>query len=461
MLGQYSYIFAALLSKIKTYKALFIETAKLAYPITIGQLGLVLMGAVDTIMLGRLSTDIMDAAAVGNAIFFLIMLIGMGTLYAVSTFTAIANGENKPQQGIPIFFSSLRVSLYLSIAIFLLNFVLYYHFDILAQTPAVTKGGAEFLLIVNWGVPAIMLYNSGKQLLDGLGKTNISMYVTFFGVSLNIFLNWIMIFGNWGCEPMGLIGSAWATNISRFAMALIMLACAWYHPFVKGLKKLHIEYKRYDWAILKTGLPIGFTFFFEMAAFTAGLIMSGWIDETHQGAHQIAINLASITYMFITGIAAAGSILVGNFYGAKDKIGVRKAGFAAIVLGLGTEVLFALLFIFMGGVLPLIYTHDEGVIEIAQRLLLLAAFFQLSDGLQAVGAGVLRGIKDTKITGIIAFVSYWVIMVPGAYFLCFKLNWGIEGIWFAFIVGLTFAAIWLINRFFNQSLYHNLKFEED
>jgi MATE family multidrug resistance protein len=286
------------------------------------------------------------------------------------------------------------------------------------------------------------------------------MYVTFFGVVMNIFLNWVMIFGNLGCEPMGLAGAAWATNYSRFAMGLIMLACAWYHPFVKKLKVLKIELIKYDWAILKTGLPIGLTFFFEMGAFTAGLIMSGWIDVTHQGAHQIAINLASITYMFITGIASAGSILVGNYYGAKDKLMVRKSGFAAIVLGLGMEVVFALFFIVLGGVLPLLYTRDEGVIEIAQNLLFLAAFFQLSDGLQAVGAGVLRGIKDTKITGIIAFVSYWIIMVPGAYLLCFKLGWGIEGIWFAFIFGLTFAAVWLIYRFFHQSLYHRLQFED-
>lgn len=449
-----------MLTKIKTYKTLFKQTAKLAWPITIGQLGLVLMGAIDTIMLGRLSTDIMDAAAVGNAIFFLIMLIGMGTLYAVGTFTAIADGEGKAQQSIPILFSSLRVSLILSVVIFGLNLLLYYNFGIFQQTPAVTAGGAEFLMIVNWGVPALMFYYSGKQMLDGLGRTSVSMYVTFFGVAMNIFLNWVMIYGNLGCPPMGLAGSAWATNYSRFAMGIVMLACAWYHPFVQKLKQLQIEYKKYDWAILKTGIPIGFTFFFEMGAFTAGLIMSGWIDETHQGAHQIAINLASITYMFITGIAAAGAIMVGNYYGAKDRLMVRKAGFAAILLGLGIEGLFALLFIALGSVLPLIYTKDEGVIEIAQSLLFLAAFFQLSDGLQAVGAGVLRGIKDTKITGIIAFVSYWIIMVPGAYLFCFTLQWGIEGIWFAFIVGLTFAAIWLLNRFFNQSLYSRLKFED-
>lgn len=447
-------------TKIKTYKNLFVQTAKLAYPITIGQLGLVLMGFTDTIMLGRVSNDAMGAASVGNAIFFLFMLIGVGTLYAVSTYTAIADGEGKPQQSIPIFKSSLRVNIWLSIALFAINLILYYNFDIFGQTPAVTAQGAEYLWIVNFSIPALLYYNSGKQMMDGLSKTHISMGVTFFGVGLNVLLNWVMVFGHWGCPAMGLAGSAWATNISRFAMAGLMLYWAWYHPYVMELKTKVIENIRYDIEIIKTGLPIGFTFFFEMAAFTFALIMCGWISEIHLAAHQIAIQLASLTYMFITGIATGGNILVGNFYGAKDKIGVRKAGFAAILLSLAVEALFALIFLIFSGELPKMYTEDLAVINMAQQLLFLAALFQLSDGIQAVAAGVLRGIKDTKITGIIAFVSYWLIMVPGAYLLCFKFNWGIQGIWFAFIFGLTFAAIWLLNRFYNRSLYKNLEFED-
>ncbi len=187
--------------------------------------------------------------------------------------------------------------------------------------------------------------------------------------------------------------------------------------------------------------------------------MCGWISEVHLAAHQIAINLASVTYMIITGIATGGNILVGNFYGARDRLGVRKAGFAAILLSLVVECVFALMFLLLSGELPKMYTNDVAVINMARELLFLAAFFQLSDGIQAVAAGVLRGIKDTRITGIIAFVSYWVIMVPGAYWLCFKLDWGIQGIWFAFIFGLTFAAIWLIMRFFNKSDYYSLTFE--
>lgn len=450
-----------MISKLKTYKSLFLQTLKLAYPITIGQLGLVLMGAIDTVMLGQVNTPIMDAASVGNAIFFLITLIGIGALYATSTFTSIAVGEGKPQKSISLLFSSIRVSIYFSIVFILINFILVYRFDIWQQTPFVTEHGANYLWIVNWGTPFILLFYTGKQIMDGLGKTHYAMYVTFIGLAVNAILNWAMIFGHWGFEPMGLTGAAWATNIARIVMAILMLGCVWYHPMIKQYKALKEKLINYDWALVKMGVPIGLTFFFEMGAFTAGLIMAGWIDETNQGAHQIAINLASLTYMFITGIAAAGNIMVGNYYGAKDKLNVRKAGFAAILLGLGIEIVFAIFFIVLGNVLPFLYTQDKAVVEIAQKLLFLAAIFQLSDGLQAVGAGVLRGIKDTKITGIIAFVAYWIIMVPGAYVLCFKIGWGIQGIWFAFIFGLTFASIWLIYRFFNQSLYKNLKFSDE
>ncbi|MES2616318.1 MAG: MATE family efflux transporter [Bacteroidota bacterium] len=445
--------------KLATYRNLFIQTAKLAYPITIGQLGLVLMGLIDTVMLGRVSTDAMGAASVGNAVSFLFMLIGVGAMYAVSTFTAIADGEGRPQQGIPIFISSLRISAVLSVILFGVNLFFVYNFDLFKQTAAVSAMGADFLWVVNFSVPAMLFYNSGKQTMDGLGKTQISMVVTAIGVGLNILLNWVMIYGNWGCPPMGVVGSAWATTISRYVMAILMLGWTWYHPYIMELKTRVIEKISYDRAILRTGLPIGFTFFFEMAAFTVALIMCGWISEVHLAAHQIAINLASVTYMIITGIATGGNILVGNFYGARDRLGVRKAGFAAILLSLVVECVFALMFLLLSGELPKMYTNDVAVINMARELLFLAAFFQLSDGIQAVAAGVLRGIKDTRITGIIAFVSYWVIMVPGAYWLCFELEWGIQGIWFAFIFGLTFAAIWLIMRFFNKSDYYSLTFE--
>ena len=447
--------------KIKEYRETVISIARLAIPITIGQLGLVLMGFADVVMLGRYNTVSMSSAGVGNAVFFLFSLIGIGTLYAVSTIISIAVGEGKPQQTIPVFFSSLWVSLLLSAGLMGLNLLLYFNFDWFGQTPAISKLAKEFLWIVNFSLPALLFFNNGKQVMDGLGKTQISMYVTFFGLALNVFLNYFLIFGNYGAPEMGMSGAAWATVISRYTMAVIMLLWTWFHPRFIELKKIKIEAKSYVWSILRIGFPVGFTYFFEIAAFSYALIMAGRISELHSGAHQIAINLASITYMFVLGVSAACSIVVGNHYGAKDALGVRKAGFAAIGLTVAIELVFAILFMVFNEEIPLIYTDDVKLLAMTPSLIILAAFFQISDGLQAVGAGALRGIKDTRITGIIALVAYWFFMMPGAYYLCFELNMGIEGIWISFVVGLSFAAALLLHRFNYKTKAKRLVFEDE
>ena len=460
--------------KLASYHNIIVSIAKLALPITIGQLGLILMGFSDVAMLGRLNTASMSAAGFGNAVFFLFMLIGIGTMYAVSTMTSIADGEGRPQQAIPIFYSSLNVALFLSVVLMLVNALVLKYIHLFRQSEEQTILGAEFIRIVNYSVPALLFYNAGKQLMDGLGKTQLSMYVTFFGLGLNVLLNYLLIWGHWGLPAMGLAGSAWATVISRFAMAVIMLLWAWYHPLTRSFRRMPyadgaadaevsaaIERRSYFWSILKIGVPVGFSFFFEIAAFSFALVMAGMISVIHSAAHQIAINLASITYMFVMGIAAAANILVGNFYGARNKEGIRRAGFAALLLTFGIEVIFALVFMLLNHQLPYIYTTDQAVLMIAPSLIILAALFQLSDGLQAVAAGALRGIKDTKVTGFIAFVSYWVLMIPGAWYLCFYTDMGIQGIWLAFVVGLSFAAVLLTGRFYIKTKFNNLQFSDE
>ncbi|MEZ4805533.1 MAG: MATE family efflux transporter [Bacteroidia bacterium] len=446
--------------KLNTYTQFFKTIAKLAIPITIGQLGLVLMGFADIVMLGRYDTLAMSAAGVGNAVFFLFALIGIGTQYATSTLISIADGEGKSQQSIPIYKSSLWVTFVLSAVLMLVNVFFYYNFDVFGQTPDLTKSAKEYLWIINFSVPALLLFNCGKQVLDGLGKPNQSMIVTFIGLILNVILNDLFIYGHGGFPEMGLAGAAWASLSSRYLMALLMLLWVQFHPIIIHLKTKSIEAKSYFINILKIGLPIGFTYFFEIAAFSYALILAGRISELHSGAHQIAINLASITYMFVMGISAACNIVVGNHYGAKDQKGVRRSGFAAILLTIAIEGFFAIIFLIFNKDLPLIYTVDPILLEITPMLLVLSAFFQVSDGLQAVAAGALRGIKDTKVTGIIAFVSYWLIMMPGAYFLCFNLEMGINGIWLSFIIGLSFAAILLLYRFNTKTKLGRLKFDE-
>lgn len=409
------------------------------------------MGFADVVMLGRYSTLAMSAAGVGNAVFFLFALIGIGTLYGVSTIVAIADGENKPQQAVPAFKSSLYASLLLSLFLMGLNVFFYYNFHLFGQTPELTRLGREYLWIVNFSVPALMYFNSGKQTLDGLGKTGVSMYVTIIGLLANVCLNYMLIFGKLGCPELGLAGAAWATVVSRYMMAVGMLILAWYHPRMQYLKLQFIEHKSYLMSIFRIGVPIGFTYFFEIAAFSFALIMAGMISELHSGAHQIAINLASVTYMFVMGISAACGIVVGNHYGAEDREGLRRAGTAAIMVTVSIELLFAAVFMIFSKELCAIYTNDEALLNMAPPLIFLAAFFQLSDGLQAVAAGALRGIKDTRTTGIIALVSYWLLMMPGAWLLCFNFNLGLEGIWIAFVVGLSIAACLLLLRFYAKT----------
>lgn len=447
--------------KIHAYRESVETIAKLAIPITIGQLGFVLMGFADVIMLGRYSTVSMSSAGVGNAVFFLFSLIGIGTLYAISAIISIADGENKPQQAIPVFYSSIWVTVILSACLMAVNYILYLNFDIFKQSNELTEYSREYLWIVNLSIPGLFLFNNGKQVLDGLGKTSASMYVTIFGLLVNIVLNYIMIYGKFGCPEMGLAGAAWATLIARYVMAIIMLLWAWYHPRMQALRLLTIEHKSYVASILRIGLPIGFTYFFEIAAFSFALIMAGMISVAHSGAHQIAINLASITYMFVMGISAACSIAVGNNYGARDAAGVRRSGMAAILLTVAIELVFAIVFLVFHKQLPYMYTNDVNLLIITPPLIILAAFFQLSDGLQAVAAGALRGIKDTRTTGIIAFVSYWLIMMPGAWYLCFNAGWGITGIWVSFVVGLSFASVLLLYRFHKQTIIGKLQFSDE
>jgi MATE family multidrug resistance protein len=199
--------------------------------------------------------------------------------------------------------------------------------------------------------------------------------------------------------------------------------------------------------IFKIGVPAGLQFFFEVAAFNAAQFMAGWLGIKFASSHQIALNLASITFMMLTGISIAGNILTGYAYGAKDRRGIIVAGNTVFMITLVMESFFAILFLSLRHVLPMLYTDDTEVISIASSMLVFAALFQISDGFQSVASGALRGVQDVTIPSIMAFVCYWIIMVPLSYLLAFKYQLGLQGIWIGFIVGLTLAAVTLLIRF--------------
>jgi MATE family multidrug resistance protein len=259
-----------------------------------------------------------------------------------------------------------------------------------------------------------------------------------------------MIFGHWGFPKMGLMGSCWASFISRVAMAIAMFSYVYYNkPFRvyrEGFRFKNIS-KELTKKILAIGIPSGLQWFFEVGAFAFAVIMIGWISPKAQAAHQIALSLAATTYMMASGLSAAASVRVGNQSGLKNKEGVRTAGFSAFVIVMVFMGLMATSFILLRNYLPSLFTKDADVINIASSLLVIAAFFQLSDGIQVVGLGALRGVKDVKIPTVITLIAYWVIGLPMSYVFGFKLNMGVQGIWYGLSIGLTFAAILLFLRF--------------
>ena len=430
------------------------NTFKLAYPVIIGQLGIIMMGVVDSIMVGKLGPVPLAAAALGNSLIFLILIIGIGSSIVVSPLVAILVGGKRFSECGVYFRQSLLVNIVLSLFMVGVILIGVNYIQYLNQPPEVIELTIIYMTIVGFSAIPLMLFQTYKQFIEGLSIMKPAMIIAILANIINAFVNWILIFGELGFPKLGLAGAAWATFLSRVFMAVVIMI------YVMRNQK----FKQYDVTfhfrginisvikkLLSLGLPSGFQYFFEVGAFTFAVIMIGWIGANELAAHQIAINLASITFMAVLGISQAASIRVGNAMGEQNIPNVRKAGFTAIALGAAIMSLAGITFILLHNYLPTLYINDEAVISIASRLILIAALFQLSDGTQAVGIGVLRGLTDVKGPTIITFIAYWVISLPIAYVLAFYFNLGVDGVWIGLLIGLTVSAILLTARFNHKS----------
>ncbi|MES2622673.1 MAG: MATE family efflux transporter [Bacteroidota bacterium] len=435
----------------KAYRLKIKEALTLALPIIAGQLGQVLMGFFDTVQIGGLGHEYIAASGFANGIYWMTILLGMGILFAVSPLVSEAFGENKGYKSIGVLISSLVVSLALTVIFMIIIWIVTANLSIFRHNETDNLLGSKFLYLINYSTGFVFFFMAAKQFLDGMGKTKVGMQITIAGLVLNYFLNWVLIYGRLGLPQLGIEGAAIANGISRLAMTAAIFFFIWRDSEVRILWKEFTAHTNsglnYIGRILTIGIPAGLQFFWEVAAFNAGQIMSGWISTAAEAAHMIAIGLASITFMVLSGVSAAGTILIGYSYGAKDKEGIRISGNTIIFLTLVIESIFAIFFFGCHSILPWVYTDNAEVIAIASSMLIFAAVFQISDGLQAVACGALRGIQDVKIPSIIAFVSYWLIMIPACYILAFPLGLGLKGIWIGFIIGLSIAAIMQLLRF--------------
>jgi MATE family multidrug resistance protein len=444
-----------------SYKKHIKETFLLAYPICLGQLGHVMVGVADSLMVGNYGSEnsqigklSLAAASFANALIQIIMVLGIGISYGSTPLIAAAHSKNEKNEISELLKHSILLCLITGIIIFITLYSFSPLLKFFKQPESVVELATPYFNIMIFSMLPLMIFLAFKQFAEGLSDTQTAMYISIGGNLLNVFLNYLFIYGNWGFKEMGLNGAGWASFIARIFMAFSM---GWYVYKTSRFRdfKSGFSFNNYQWnklrEIFKVGLPVGLQFAFEVSAFTIAAVMIGWISAEDLAAHQIAISLASLTYMFASGLSAAASVRVGNFYGIKNFSELRKAGNSALIMVIAFMGTMALLFVLLNNFLPTLFNHEPTVIEIASKLILIAALFQLSDGSQVVGQGLLRGMADVKIPTIFAFIAYWILGLPIGWFLGFKLHLGSAGIWYGLSVGLTIVSILNYLRFYHKS----------
>jgi MATE family multidrug resistance protein len=427
-------------------------TLNLAIPIIVGQLGVVMMAITDNIMVGRFLGKIeLGAAGIANSIAFLIASLAVGGMSVVAPMVSKCAAEKDKLAMKQLFINTLVVALIFCIVLSGIGIVIFYNFEIFQQSPTINQTSPGFFKYILASNVPLFLFLALKQFADGLSKPKVAMVITAIGLITNTVGNYLFINGFGGFPRFGLEGSAIATFLTRVFMLILLFVYLVYSKTFKGMFKnldLKINFNLSKEILLRS-IPGGFQFFFEIAAFSTAIIMMGWISDSALAAHQIAINIASSTYMMATGFSFAGGIRVGEAWGKRSIKGIKLSGFSAYFLVFLFMSLCSLLILFFDKFLLGLYIDDVEVTRIALPLLAIAAFFQLSDGIQVVGLGVLRGLADIKLPTIITFVAYWAVALPMGYILGFVFGLKSIGIWVGLLLGLTVSAVFLYFRFKN------------
>ena len=424
-----------------------LKNLSLSFPIMISQLGHITVGVFDSLMIGKVSVSQLAAVSLATSIFAFILLFCIGLSYGITPL--ISSSNRKKNYVSSILYNGILVNLIsaMILALFVIStkFLLSY----LGQDKEVLLYTYSYLDIICISLIPLILFQTFKQFIEGLGFTTPSMYISIISNIINIILNAILIFGLFGFPRLEIIGAAYATLISRVVMFfLIFFYCIYDIRFNKYIFKTKLSISiNHIKDIFRIGFASGLQYIFEVGAFSVATVMTGSIGATHLAAHQIALNLASISYMVASGIGSASMISLSYYHGKRNIVDMRKSGYASFLLVLFLMLISALTFILLRDSLPKLYVDDISVINIASSLLIIAGLFQIPDGIQAVGLGILRGIRDIRKPTIVTFISYWIISIPLSYLLGIKYGYGIYGIWVGLSIGLTLAAIFHVTRF--------------
>jgi MATE family multidrug resistance protein len=426
----------------------------LAYPVMLSMLGQVMTGVADGVMIGWTGAVPLAASSLANIFFSIPLFFGVGVSYAITPLVAQAHGANEPSKIIDALKNGSLINLLTGLVLTALIFSIEPLLPFMGQPDEVVTLAIPYLSIIAVSIIPTMIFQTYRQFAEGLQRTRMAMVIVIGSNLLNIVLNYLLIFGKFGFPELGLNGAGWATLIARTVMAASMMGYIYtgkiFQPYRAGYSLGNYSRALIS-KMLHIGIPAGSQFIFEAGAFGFSAIMMGWLGTTALAAHQIAINLATISYMTTSGLGAAATVRVGNFLGQKDKHNLRAAAFTMIGMAVAVMTAWALLFIFGRYALPSLYIDDAAVIELTASLLIIAAFFQLSDGIQVVTAGALRGLQDVKIPSLLIFVAYWIFALPLGYLFAFPLGMEANGVWIGLFLGLTLTAGAMVVRFHRLS----------
>ena len=452
----------------RAYWPFYKRNLKVAFPVMLTQLGAALVGLADSIMVGHYGTTDLAAVSFSNALFFTVMVFAMGALMGVTPLVGNVRGrlEKLMQQGTTaeeiahkheqitsylangLVFTGLMCILSLALLVPCIPYL-----DAFGQEPEVIASARPYYILIVLSIVPFLLFSFSKQFLEGLGNTLVAMLITLGCNLLNILFNWVFIVGHWGFEPMGAEGAGWATLIARSMMPVCffvaMCVKADWRQYIVSLKGRLITRREIE-HLISIGTPIGLQSFAEAFLFTASFVIIGWISKEALAAHHIANQMADLTFMLALGIGSATTIRVSYQLGKGDIQAVKMASRASVHLCLLMNTIGAAIMIFGRNIIPYIFTEDQKVIPIASSLLIIAGTLQYADGLQCIGAAMLRGIQDVRAPMRIALFSYIGVALPLGLALTFPVGWGAQGMWIAFVIALAIPAVLFHIRFHKQ-----------
>lgn len=430
------------------------QTTLLALPIIAGQLSQILISFADNTMVGHYESKSLAASYLANALFWTIFIVGIGITLGLTPPIAAAAATGDLKNCKRYFKHGIVLYSTIGFLIFVLVYLCSFFLENMGQTPEVAALARPYLQVLGFSAFFVLIFQSIKQFMHGISHTKEPMYIEFGEAALNVFLNYLFIFGHGGFPVMGLLGAGLATLLSRMfgciALIFLFILSPQFAKYREGIDWRVFSSQDFKY-LLKLGIPVGLSMLFEVSAFAMSNVMAGWIDASTLAAHGIALNVASITFLVAQGISAATAVRTANQLGLKNTYELRMAGRAGMLMNLMFMAFCVIIIAIFGKWIPVLYVNDVQVQTIASTLLIVAAFFQLSDGLQVACMGALRGITDVRFPTLITLFAYWGIGIPFGYILGFVFDMGAVGIWISLFLALTAAAILLCLRFLKRS----------